>query len=677
MDQQSATSTRSIDSKVKRSTDDSKRDLTKNPPEEFSGSGESPKTDKDAEGSGMNMLKDFMLSEVKAKGPKGDPGRKLSTFDKNYVSNMRKHGNINKHEFDKYIGVVSQTEPAIHKLKGDNGVKLVRSDKKRLHSFFGDDVVHSRDSTPNKSPKISQKFSGNSDVIKHLKKVDEDRRKILTSFDKSQREGSGESGDNSSGDTTIHDFHAENDQNPSDKAMKDYEKHRKLFQELSQFFPGDKNRLTETEQNLRPKRNHFEEVDNWNNDDPPEEYDADEEEAYDDSDNYEAEGFVRDVGGREIYDEFDRMPRYRRDIESAPGNSRTSKTGTKRKLNPYPTPKYDEYEKSESAATPSEVPYDQQKSGLNYHEPADSSLRQISNKDDKGENMEQKEMENQRMKDEYEHQIFGLTSEGSGSGSGEYTSDTKTSNGDEMHEVTESSDEEGSGVQFGHVKSNSGSMNSYNGKPIGNSNHGPTNGLYLKDDGGSGTHKSTLIQASVKLANQNTNSQTTSQHLNMLGPKVGTDQGKPKPETGVKTWTAEKHHKNGKRKRKHQKKVKDGLNLKQQAQLNTQTEGKQNAAPNLKFAAPNQQKLAPKQRKIATNQLDLSRPQQAKVGLNLTKVNVDSKTPKFSTQLGKIGEAKSRRKRIKLVMEKRKRKAARSLGNDNFSSNKDDKVRLR
>ena len=677
MDQQSATSTRSIEAKVKRSTNDSKRGLTKNPPEEFSGSGESKKIDQDAEGSGMNMLKDFMLSEVKAKGRKGDPGRKQSTFDKNHVSNMRKHGNINKHEFDKDIEIASQTEPKTHKLRGDNGLNLVRSDKKSLHSFFGDDVVHSRDSTPFKSPKNSQKFSANSDVIKHLNKVDEDRRKILTSFDKSQREGSGESGDNSSGEITKHDFHAEKDENPSDKTMKDYEKHRQLFQELSQFFPGDKNRLAETEQNLRPKRNHLEEVDNWNYDDPPEEYDADEEEAYDDSDHNEAEGFARDIGDHEIYDEFDSLPRYRRDIESAQGNSRTSKTGTTRKLNPYPTPKFDEYEKSESAATPSEVPYDQQKSGLNYHEQTDSSLRQISNKDDKGENMEQKEMEYQRMKEEYEYQIFGLKSEGSGSGSGVYTSDTKTSNRDEMHEVTESSDEEGSDIQVDHVKNNSGSVNSYNGKPKGNRNHRPTNGLYLKDDSGSGTHKSTLIQASAKLSNQNTNSQTTAQHLNMLGPKVGTDQGKPKPGTGLKTWTHEKHHKNGKRKRKHHRKVKDGLDIQRQAQLNTQVESKQGGAPNLKYAAPNQQKWAPKQGKIATNQVDLSRPQQAKVGLNLTEVNANSKTPQFSTQLGKIGEAKSRRKRIKLVMEKRKRKAARSLGNDNFSWNKDAKVGLK
>eukprot|EP00112_Aurelia_sp_Birch-Aquarium-sp1_P010958 Seg2316.3 transcript_id=Seg2316.3/GoldUCD/mRNA.D3Y31 product="hypothetical protein" protein_id=Seg2316.3/GoldUCD/D3Y31 len=675
-DQQSATSTRSIEANVKRSIDDSKRDLTNNPPEEFSGSGESPKTDKDAEGSGMHMLKDFMLSEVKAKGQKGDPGRKQSTLKENHHSNMRKHGNINKHEFDKNHEIASKTGHTSHKLKGDNGDDSSRNDKKKLHSFFGDDVVNSRDSTPNKSRKISEKLPANSDVIKHLRRVDEERRKILTSFDKSQKEGSGESGDHSSDETTTNEFHAENDQNPSDKTTKDYEKHRQLFQELSQFFPGDKNRLAETEQNLRPKRNHLEEMDSWNNDDPPEEYDENEEEDYDDSDHYETEGFVKDISDNEIYDEFDSMPRYRRDVESAQGNSRTSKTGTKRKLNPYPTPKFDEYGNSESAATPSEVPYDQQKSGLNYHEPADNSLRQISNKDDKGENMEQKEIEYQRMKEEYEHQIFGLKSQGPGSGSGEYTSDTRTSHADEMQQVTESSDEDGSGVQFNHVKGNSGSVDSHNGKPKGNRKVGPTNILYLKDDSGSGTHKSTLTEASPKVTDQDTNSQTAAQHLNMLGPKVGTDQGKPKPGTEVKTWTEEKHHKNGKRKRKHHKKAKDELNSQQQAQLNKQTE---RGASNLKYAAPNQQKLVPKEGYVPTNKVDLSKtkPQEAKAELNLTKVHVHSKTPTFSTQLGKIGEAKSRRKRIKLVMEKRKRKAARSLGTDSFNWHKDIKASKR
>ena len=576
----------------------SKRGLPKTLPEESSGSGENSET---AEGSGINMLKDFMISENKAKGPKGDSGYKHRNAEKAKINNMRKHDNL-LHEMMGVDNSESQPEnnPKNTRLKGDNGKVLSHSEKKWLHSFFGHDVLHGDKNT---------EINTNAGVLDKLNHIEEERKQILTNFHASQREessGSGNYEQSSLGETKTKNT-AKNEKVPSQV----YEKHRQLYEELSQFFPnGNHQSLASETSSLRAKRHRIEEFDDVGYDlNPDVDYDDDDvdEEASDEETDYDdlgQESLAREIAANEADEEYGGMSRSRRSSEDIVDK------GFKRKVSPDPAKNYDDYDKEATSPRPMEVPYENQKIALSYQEPTSNNLEKISSEKSFEDQSNLADPAYERKKSKY-------------------------------LEI-----ELGSGLPVGR--------SDYSGLESGESGNfrAPIKSSYLQGNSAKGvSFKAAQKSVSAKIKGENSRLDTAK--INMKGPKIGTDPGRPiEAEKYVEEEKQQVHkhmHKKKKGKKKYQKKDKEGVK--------ERTEWRNNGHKNVKEVAD----LGGK----GNQEIGHVKHEHGKEVKGLK-----SKTGEFSEQLGRIGKAKSRRKRIKLVMEKRKRKAERSLNGETWGSNK-------
>ena len=565
--------TSSEEGKVKRSPV-SEQGSTNFLPDDSSGSGEGLPN---AEGSGINMLKDFMLSEKKAKGLKGDPGHKGNIGHKPKIDNIRKH--------DKLLEIMTnqdnspENSPESNKLKGDTGI--ISSHPQSLRS--------SKNSSINT----------NSGVLDNLSRVENERKEILSNFDASQREGSGSSGNYEqaahrklSGTAEKEEVHKEV-----------YEKHRKLYEELSQFFPNGNQRSIGTDElSIRPKRNRIDDSDGGD-------YEIYSAEQFDDEDDNEGndeelddseEGLAKAFAVIDSGENFEYAPRSRRNVDEAVDQ------GMKRKISPYPSQKYDEYAIEVASANPVEVMYDGKSAGSSYKEPTINSLQKLSAEKGSDDQMSLTDPVYERQKNEYMKKEFGSGLEATGQ--------------------TENS-ESGSG--------------------------GSGNVIGLISKSQSQEPSSKIVQKSES------SSHVDAAKINMKGPKIGTDPGRPaylEPER----YNEEQHtqqqkqmHKKKKGKRKYRNEGKDIEGIKE-AQ-----EWKNDGRKKIKHVSDQGGKISHDEKVVHKMQKHGKKHKGSGV-----------KTGEFSEQLEKIGKAKSRRKRIKLVMEKRKRKAERSLNSETWGPRK-------
>ena len=579
-DQEYSTATSSQVEKVKRSPV-SERESTNYLPDDSSGSGE---RSSNAEGSGIHVLKDFMLSEKIAKGLKGDPGRNGNKFHKLYIDNKRKHDKLLETR-TKNNNNAPKSSSGSSPLKGDTGI--ISSHSQNSHSLDSDASEKSELNT-------------NSGVLDKLSEIENKRKDILTNFDASQREGSGNSGN--------YEQTAERNINLSGKEglSEAYEKHRKLYEELSRFFPNkNKQSVDVIAPTLRPKRQYFEEYDEGNyevypTDENDDENDEETDEELDDSKEAVAGTFAL----LETGDNFEGAPRSRRDIDAVVDQ------GEKRKLSPYPSKTYDDYTTEGPLSQPVEKLYDGKSPGSGNREPTTNKLQKLSSGNGPEDNLSLSEADYERKKNEYLMKEFGP---------GVITAGN-------MHDTD---------LEYGE----SGYFKD------------PMNNIQSHEDNAN------------KLASKTVQKSDKSPHLdaakiNMKGPKIGTDPGIPanfEPEkyTGEQRKQQQKQmHKKKKGQRKYRKEGKDIEGMKEAPEWKNDRHKKVKQVSDLGGKTSSQdQKMIHKTQKHGKNHK----------GSNV-------KTGEFSEQLGKIGKAKSRRKRIKLVMEKRKRKAERSLNIETWSS---------
>lgn len=539
-----------------------------------------------------------MLSEKKAKGPKGDKGVMKNEAHQAKIDNMRKH--------DKLLQIMTNddsSESQIEnkaknsRLKGDNGKVLSHSEKKWLHSFFGHDPLHANE---------NQKMSTNSQVLDKLSKIDEERKQILTKFDSSQREGSGVSDQDEEQNQGN-----ENETDELGKVPKQvYEKHQRLFEELSQFFPSRNHHLSE-KSSIRPKRHRLEEYDESNYELYPDEIyddeneDEDNEELDDDNADEQVE-FARAIDPSEYNDEFDSLTRSRRSLDDSTDNQ------LKRKLSPNPSENFDEYGRGASSLRPEEVPYDSQKQIVSYKEATVNSVFKVSSEKATEEEMNQPDPVYERQKLEYLKKEFGS----------------------------------GMTINSGEEEDNLGPRSGNGQSDI---RYSPVTRSSLKENNSAKT-----LHASQDNSARVTAKGIEAAKINMKGPKIGTDPGRPVYMMTEKYNEEKEKHKDKLNRKKKKKKYKEQTNG--MDDLEGQTELKNDEDKTRKKVSDLGEEMREEQKSVHVG----------KTGEKTAK-GTKSGESKFSQPLGKIGKAKSRRKRIKLVMEKRKRKAERSLNGDLWS----------
>ena len=577
---------------VKRSSD-RERGATNNQSEDFSGSGESSAT---AEGSGINMLKDFMLSEKKAKKAKGDPGYKQFSTDRAKIDNKRKN--------DKLIQVMKSNENSElqddrksmnTRLKGDNGNVLSHSERKWLHSFFGHNVLHAD---------TSARTSTNTEVIDKLSHIDDERKQILRKFESSQRESSGASGN--------YEHQVQSNGKMLEKFPPQmYEKHQKLYEELSQFFPNRNHDSTEMEESsLRPKRHRVEKYDESDDESYPIEIYNDNDEGENDNDvedDYGRKMFAAAIDLGDYYDEFEGTPRSRRTVDEV--------SDFKRKISPSADQKYDEYEKGTASSQPVEVPYEKQKLTVSYKEQMTNNIEKMSPQNAFEDRASLHEADYERKKNEYLRKAFG------------------------------------SGFQI-----ESAGNTDYSGSESGNGGSGNFHGLIEKSE--KGTSDEALSFTTGKKSEPKQSRIADAAKINMKGPKIGTDPGRPAYLEGERYLEEDQGPRKElhNRKKKHRKYHKESNHVESQKEPSIhRNEGRKNVkqVSHLKENALGDSK-----------QVHMGKMK----GKNSKGAGSEIGDSSYSEQLGKVGKAKSRRKRIKLVMEKRKRKAERSLNMESWSS---------
>ena len=531
-----------------------------------------------------------MLSEKKAKGLKGDLGGNTDYSHKPKTHNLRKHDKLTKVVTSSRSPEISSNKiPKTKKLKGDDGKMLSKSQKSLI------DLAASRNS----------KLSTNSGVLDKLTKIEKARKEILTNFDASQREGSGSSGDGEETD--------EKKTNLSDKKnvpTEVFEKHRKLYEELSQFFPNGNHQPMEKDMtSIRPKRHRIEEFDDGNYEIyPVEQYDDENDDENEEELENTGDGLAKDFAPIENDDDdFVHAPRPRREIDVSIDVS----TGheMKRKLSPDPSKKYDEYTMQAASSKPIEVLYDGKHTGSYYQEPISSNLQKLSSNEGFEDQTSLSDPVYERQKEAYLKAELGsgMTIEQTqklGSGSGEPSAVVKPS----------------SNVQLQENMTN--------------------------------RFSSMIVQKAKSSPRVDT------AKINMKGPKIGTDPGLPSNLEAEK-YVEEEHdhqqkkmHKKKKGKKKYRKQGKDIEGIHEKSNWNGGGRKAVKEISDLGSKSTPNQKVTHKAQKHHKNSKG-------------TKV----KTGEFSEQLEKAGKAKSRRKRIKLVMEKRKRKAERSLDGETWNSN--------
>ena len=527
-----------------------------------------------------------MLSEKKAKGLKGDLGSNKDHPHKPKTHNLRKHDKLLKVvTSSRSLGTSSNSIPKHSKLKGDNGKILSKSEKSLI------DLAASRNS----------KMSTNSGVLDKLTKIEKARKEILTNFDASQREGSGSSGD---GEETAQ--KTTNLSNKENVPPEVYEKHRKLYEELSQFFPnGNHHPMGIDVTSIRPKRHRIEEFDDGNYEIYPVEQNDDENDEENDEELENTEdGFARDFALVENDDDdFVPIPRSRRDIDVSTGHE------MKRKLSPDPSKKYDEYAMQTASSKPIEVLYDGKRPGSYYQEPTSNNLQKLSSDEELEDEASLSDPVYERQKEAY----------------------LKTELGSGMTTIEQPQ-------KLGSRSDESSAIVS------------PSHNLQIQENK-TNKFSSTMAQKSESSPHVDT------AKINMKGPKIGTDPGLP-ANLQAEKYAEEGHdhqqrqmHKKKKGKKRYRKQGKDieGINDKSNWKGNGRKAVKQ--ISHLGSKSTQDQKIMHKAQKHRKNSKG-------------TKVQ----TGEFSEQLGKAGKAKSRRKRIKLVMEKRKRKAERSLDGEAWDS---------
>ena len=671
-----------------------KSDLLKNIAEHSSGSGDHWKTKDNAEGSGSEMLKDFLLSESDLKEKKGILHIEQKNIgDTTIEQNIRKHIFLNLKEINQKRGKLGQ-EFVNKNLqnKSDTGKHLSRDEKNWLHSFFGDDYPHFEDRNVSGRKHLnSSRSEGNTKLISKLNSIESRSRSHQAAlsehgtWEASGASGSGffkESDTPSQLETSVDQETMKLTSNAATTGQKtakaprlNEQENKLLFHELSQYFAPGSAADDEVTRNLR-----FAEKDNVK--------------FHDDLSLFGVEDlFDIEAGGGEpvqpkklargIKRDVKDSEKFRRDttLRSLNNRERTlqkdqekSTTDVKRDLNQY-TKQIDAPEAHTKSSKPQEVPYDAGETGATSRETEDDTLLKINS-----DTMNTTETRNASSMtvDEFKH-VFGnmvlrLQAHPVDSGSGMSSNESISRAEDITHSGS------GSGEPVSEEDTDKGKGNAENP----NTDHKVKNTSQPADQSfqnGVTQDNDTEVSSSREGNNESQSGGQVTQSLVMQDDNRAM---MLRWDNIKKTWVAESADVHSKQHHSVDKTI---------AQKNIQTilSSARESAKATKLEKRKNGKISHKKEKAKKNSGIRKKHSEASIGnekkdanktsyigrLDLPKETTYQSKQPISLQLGKIGKAKSRRKRIKLVMQ-RKRKFASDAGYDaegeSFRSQEDIKV---